>query len=128
MAAETFYLKMSKETASFQFPEEILLGGFTCGVFEMKGEITPVVNGEHFFLCGNFIKESIFPEGKIPVLRRIPWNDKGMINIKFKKILWLPINREKISEMKLYICDSLGNVPSFNNVSLSCTLVCIPQF
>jgi chemotaxis signal transduction protein len=92
MAVETFYLKLSNETASFQFAEEIHLGGFLCGVFEMKGEISPVIDKEEFFLCGNFIKESIFPQGKSAVLRRIPLNVGGIINTKFEKILWLPIN------------------------------------
>ena len=128
MAVETFYLKMTNETASIQFQEEIDLDGFTCGVIEMKGKITPTVEEEHIFLCANFIKESIFPEGKIPVLRRIPCDENGVIDTKFDKILWLPINREKISEIKLYISDSLGNVPSFENVTLNCTLVCIPEF
>lgn len=132
MTNQILYLKLKTETQAFPLPQTLATEGFKCAVLELKGTISPWKKENDLFLCGNFLSESIIQGKSLPILRRIYFEDKNLhnfqnINVKFEKLLWVDVSRKKIDEVKLYLCDDEGRIPSFTEVALSCTLVCIPH-
>ena len=129
---EAIFLEMSCETQSFKLPKILRLGGYGCAVLEMKASIEPHLNLADLFLCSNFTKELILGDVCVPVLRQIPLSpdislNRAICNEKFKKMVWIPVTRDNVDEVQLYICNRQGVVPSFQSLHLSCTLLFIPH-
>lgn len=104
-----------------------------CALFEITGKVSPHTE-KPLFLCADFLESSIMgAHRQLPVLRRITLipekeGQRGAsIEQIFNKMLWLPTNRSPVKEIRLYICDERGNPAPFNECSVSCTLVCIPN-
>lgn len=129
---EVLYLKLKAETQSFILPRVLCLDGYQCSLLELKGQISPWIKGEDLYVCANFIQESIIENKTLPILRQIIFEGSETekfktIDIKFDSLVWRDVTRKKIDEIKLYLCDSQGTIPSFDNVTLACTLLCVPD-
>ena len=112
-------------------PTTLEVKNYGCAVAEIHGKCFPYPDVP-LFLCVDFVEESTVGEKMIPVLRRLnikqnPKSLDGIINKVFHKMLWLPINRNPLHELRIYISDDKGNIRSFDRCHLSCTLVCIPD-
>jgi hypothetical protein len=119
------------------FSKTLQLYNYVCAVTEIKGdfELTfPEQYDDEWFLCCDFVHESIVDSGTLPVLHRIPCKKKGnsnrateRVNIDFPTNLWVGCNRNEVIEARLYITNKFGEVPSFEHCSLRCSLICIPR-
>lgn len=126
------------------FSSKLFLEGYVCAVTEMKGEF--VINdpspdySNEWFLCCDFVHESIVNQGTLPALHRIPCKRKTnaaqnrldgtvleRVNAEFVTNLWIACNRNEVNEVRLYIADANGEVPSFERCDLRCSLICIPK-
>ncbi len=125
------YATMTSANQFLALPVQINVGNTGCALFEAVGSVSPPIN-DPLFICVDFIESSMVGDLMLPILRRITLEvqDDGksaVIDELFNKMLWLPINRSPITEIRVYICDEQGNIPSFKSCHLSCTLVCIPE-
>jgi hypothetical protein len=117
------------------FSKQLYLKDYVCAVTEIKGEFQveePQLYTNEWFLCCDFVHESIVDRGTLPVLHRIPCkllvkNNIQRVNTEFSINLWVGCNRDDINEVRLYITDKNGTVPSFINCTLKCSLICIPR-
>lgn len=132
---EQIFTTIKKETHTLKLPTSLCLSGYGCSVFKINGKIKKDQNteDEEFYLCSNFSKEIIVGEILLPVLTEIPWSrspieeNEIVIDEQFDKVTWIPVTRDHVEEIKLYICNSQGNIPSFESVKLMCKLVFIPH-
>ena len=126
------YAAMWSANQQMTLPVSLNVEGQGCALFEITGKVSPYTD-RPLFLCADFLENSIMGETQqLPVLRRITLiKDKegkgATIEQIFSKMLWLPTNRSPVEEIRLYITDERGNPAPFNECSVSCTLVCIPQ-
>lgn len=99
--------------------------GYACGVITMRGS-TNAFEDKSLFLCCDIIEESNINDKRLPVLREIVFNKKGTISNKIEHIIWLQVLRPTISSIRLYICNENGEIVSFGNKKVYCTLLFIP--
>lgn len=124
-------------------PKSVNLENYVISVLDMKGTYTLSLDEnttKQLFLCCDFVTDSIVDDYLLPVLRRIPNNvsrkvdNEGnvvisnRINEDFGKMLWIGSSRSDVGEVRLYITDRSGRVPSFAKCRLNCTLICIPKW
>lgn len=139
---ETTYQKMKLAHKSTQLARHICLPDMGCALFEIKGKIKPIPPSDlDLFLCTDFVQESSvdnFDENTkeitsrtLTILRRLDFQpltshpNYAEINENYQKLLWLPCFKKYLSEIKLFISDEKGNIPSFEFCELTCTLLFI---
>lgn len=120
---EVVYTRMNSSETTINLPRHIYLENMGCALFEMKGQIKP--STDSLFLCADFIQESSVGSHILTVLRRLDVDEEGFINKAYDRLLYLPCNGKYISDIKLFITDEQGHIPSFNNCHLDCTLLFI---
>lgn len=123
---------MSHESQTFKLPKTLYLQGYGCAVMNIKAIFEPHHGWGDLFLCSNFTKECFVDDITLPVLRHISWKpdnetNRAVCDETFDKMLWLPLVRDKVEEVSLFICNRQGHIPSFQNLQLSCTLLFIPR-
>lgn len=130
---EAMYLSITSSDEVVFLPSSLNLENYGCGVLDVVGSFEPY-SGKPLFLCCDFIRPSIVGDQILPVLRRIPFSrgkkaekTVGKMYGSFQKMLWFPVSRPEVGEVRLYIMDKRGDIPSFDRFNLSCTLVCIPK-
>ena len=133
------YLTTNGDT-KIPLAQQLKLYGYVCAVTDMKGEFELLYPEEHvdddFFLCCDFVHESILDSITLPALHRIPLKNvmspngrrkTKRVNVAFSTKMWVGCNRDEVSEIRLYISTSKGHVPSFRKCELKCSLICIPR-
>lgn len=109
------------------------LEGMGCALAEIHGRVSPLPNGP-LFLCGDFIEDSLIGGDSprlLPVLRQLKFtvdadgDDRGYIDVRYDKMLYLPANRSPVSEMLLYIADAGGDLVPLSDCELHCTIICV---
>lgn len=105
------------------------LEGYGVGLIEMHGKIviSGIPNNDPLYLCSDISQDTYVRNIKLPVLREIKRNGNGLVINDLCKTIWLKVTRQSISKIRLYICDVLGNVVSFDKKKLYCTLLFIPD-
>ena len=129
---EALYLTVNETDEQVFLPTTLNLQDYACGILDATGSFEPYT-GKPLFLCCDFIRPSVVGDKLLPALRRIPVQrkkkgniDTGKILARFHKLLWFPVTRAEVGEIRVYITGKDGEVPSFDNFTLNCTLVCIP--
>ena len=96
-----------------------------CGLIEIAGKVIPAPKSDVFF-CADFVESSTAGDNLIPVLRKLKFTlmkDKsGGCRKIFTPVLWMPVIRSPLSEIRLYITDSVGDIIPFDVCHLNCTL------
>lgn len=111
---------------------------------DIEGYVTPLIKGEEksFYLCSDFVEPSMLQlkgtetVGMFPIIRRITFDKNGkvkipngqevdasIINEHFGKYLFLPCSRNRVPSFRLYLINGQGDVVSFKNFALRCTLL-----
>ena len=121
------YVDMRTSSESTPLPATLDVGlNSRCGLFEITGKVFPCpkipVN-----LCADFVDVSLVGKNVFPVLRRIKFTQSkdggGSIRKMFHPVLWVPIVRSPLDEIRLYITDDEGDLVPFDSCKLTCTLV-----
>lgn len=131
---EAIYLSINEPDQVLILPTTLNLEEYGCALVEAGGTFEPY-SGRPLFLCCDFVRPSVVGSRLLPVLRRLPVarlkkNDGktvGKFDGSFEKMLWFPLTRSELGEVRLYITDKRGERVSFDRINLNCTLVCIPK-
>lgn len=103
------------------------LEGYACGLISIRGRINKIVEKDKsIFLCCDIIEESSINEKRLPIIREILRNSRGIVDEKLENIIWLQVLRPYISNVRLYISDENGEIISFPGQKVYCTLLFIP--
>ena len=122
MTVLSLYLSCSGDSVVY-LPETIEIDGYSCGLIEVQGRlITEKKIFEPLFMCCDFCEDSFIDNNKLPILRQMKRNQSVVSTKDINHVIWVKVNRHSIRKIRLYICDKLGNVPSFKSGSLQCSL------
>ena len=120
------YFNLNSGIGWQSIPEKLHLDGCACALYEISGKVSPSPPSP-VFICADFIQRSSAGEKHLPILRRLQFSrgsgQSGTIRKVFNKMIWIPVTRSPISEMKLHISDEQGDILSFDSCQVNCTLV-----
>lgn len=126
-----FYLTLQGGDTTMILAERLDIENYGVGLVEIMGQLKPheskYKDTKSYFLCSDISQNVYVNQIKLPVLRRITFDDTWHINMRYEKIIWLRIEREPISKINLYITDEKGSRVSFSGKGLMCTLLLIPR-
>ncbi len=106
-----------------------------CGLFNVHGTIVlekskPLSDGEpRLFLCSDLCASSSFVAGKakLPILRQLVVSKDGSVNMDIHNVLYLETSNKIFRNIRMYITDETGNIPSVERCSLNCTVLVFPK-
>ena len=78
---------------------------------------------DDIFLCSDICEESFTGGTVMPVLRNIKRRTNGVIINDINHVIWLRVIRPKINSIRFYIANAYGEILSFGEEKLKCTLV-----
>ena len=87
----------------------------------MSGKLT-TYKGD-IFLCSDICKESVAGETVMPVLRNIKMRTNGVVVNDVSHVIWLKVIRPKLYSICFYIANARGDIMSFGDDKLKCTLL-----
>jgi len=111
---------------TLDLPVPLEVENFKCGVVEMTGKINNEFKGD-IFLCSDVCEESIVGEIKLPVLRNIRRRPNGIVLNDINHITWLRVMRPRITSIRFYITNVNGEIITFEDNKLNCTLLFTPS-
>ena len=117
---KSLYISTSGDT-TLELPVPFEVDGCVCGIIEMSGKLS-TYKGD-IFLCSDICEESITGETVMPVLRNIKRRPDGFIMNDVNHVIWLRLNRPKLSSIRFYIANAKGDIMSFGDKKLKCTLL-----
>ena len=117
---KSFYLSLSGDT-TLDLPVPLDVEGFMCGIIEMSGKLT-TYKGD-LYLCSDICEESIVGDTIMPVLQNIRRRANGVIINDVNHVIWWRLIRPKITNIHLYIANAGGEIMSFRDDKLKCTLL-----
>lgn len=117
----------TKGDSTTSLAEPLEVDRYGCSLFEVHGKLETKDFSKPFFLCSDITQDVYVYGGKLPVLRQLKLNSKGFIVNDIQRPIWLTVTRTTISQIRLFICDEIGNVQSFGGKGLYCTLLLIPN-
>ena len=117
---KAFYITTSGDT-TLELPIPMDIEGYVCGIIEMNGKLS-MYKGD-LFLCSDICEESVAGETVMPVLRNIKRRPNGVIINDLTHVIWLKIIRPKITSIRVYIANVRGDIMSFGDDKLKCTLL-----
>lgn len=104
--------------------ETLEVEGFGCGVIDVQGKLQiDKKSGESLFLCCDFCEDSLVNNNRLPILRQLDQNRNGVMVKDINHVIWLKVIRTSIKKVRLYICNSSGEIIPFKSGSLQCTLI-----
>ena len=106
---------------TLELPVPLEVDGYVCGIIEMAGQLKR--NSGDIFLCSDICEESLAGETVMPVLRRIRCRGDGLILNDVNHVIWLRIIRPKLTSIQFYIANGKGELMSFGEDKLKCTLL-----
>lgn len=125
-------------------PNAWILHNTAIALLDVEGYIVPrFENKKSFYLCADFVENSMIQldndqVGMFPVLRRLTL-DKTRIKVDnvvtnasgiqetFSQLIYIPCSRQEVFTFRLYLIDTQGEMVSFDNFTLRCTLLTFPQ-
>ena len=117
---KSLYVSTSGDT-TLEVPIPLDVEGCLCGIIEMSGRLS-TYKGD-LFLCSDICEESLVGDIVIPVLRKISRRANGVIINDVNHVIWLRLMRPQITSLQFYIVNSLGEIMSFGDDKLKCTLL-----
>ena len=117
---KSLYLSTSGDT-TLELPVPIDVDGYVCGIIEMNGKLS-TYKGD-IFLCSDICEESIAGDTVMPVLRNVKRRANGVIINDLNHVIWLKVIRPKITSIRFYIANAKGEIISFGEDKLKCTLL-----
>ena len=121
---KSIYVSTSGDTV-LELPVPIDLNDYVCGIIEMYGKLS-TYKGD-IFLCSDICEESIVGNTIIPVLRNIKRRPNGVILNDINHVTWLKIIRPHLTSIRFYIVSAKGDMMSFGDEQLKCTLLFTPS-
>ena len=117
---KSLYISTSGDM-TLELPVPLEVDGYVCGIIEMAGQLKR--NPGDIFLCSDICEESLAGETVMPVLRRIRRRGDGLILNDVNHVIWLRIIRPKLTSIRFYIANGKGDIMSFGDEKLKCTLL-----
>lgn len=117
---KALYITTSGDT-TLELPVPIDVQGCVCGIIEINGKLS-TYKGD-LFLCSDICEESIAADTIMPVLRNIKRKPNGIIINDLNHVIWLKVIRPKITSIRFYIANAQGEIMSFGDEKLKCTLL-----
>ena len=117
---KSLYFSTSGDT-SLELPVPLEVDGCVCGIIEMYGKLG-TYKGD-LYLCSDICEESLVGDIVIPVLRKIVRRPNGVIVNGINHIIWLRMMRPQITSIRFYIVNARGDIMSFEDDKLKCTLL-----
>ena len=117
---KSLYITTSGDT-TLELPIPIDVDGCLCEIIELNGKLS-TYRGD-LFLCSDICEESIAGDTVMPVLRNIKRRGNGVIINDINHVIWLRVIRPKISSIHFYITNAYGEIISFGEEKLKCTLL-----
>lgn len=121
---KSIYVTVSGDT-TVDLPIPLEVEGYVCGVIEMSGKIITTFKGD-LFLCSDICEESVVGDIVLPVLRNILRRGNGVVINDINHVIWLKVMRPHISNIRFYISNAKGDIMTFKDSKLKCTLLFIP--
>ena len=109
---------------TLELPVPLEVEGYACGVIEMSGKVNNF-KGD-LYLCSDIREESIVGDIRMPVLRCIRRKTNGFIINDLNHIVWLKVMRPCINTVRFYIANGKGEIVTFAENKLKCTLLFTP--
>lgn len=128
---KSIYLTTTNDTTTLlDIPLEV--ENYACGIIEMSGTIQD--DKSPLYLCCDIIEESpVGIPGKefgnvnyLPVLRQLNINNKHVVKGNIAHVVWIKVLRHQINSIRLYITSATGEITTFEENKLNCTLLFIP--
>ena len=120
------YVDMDSSNHWQVLPKSLHVCHMECGLLEITARIFPAPKGL-LYLCADFVESSVAGDSEMPILRRIKFSQmkdgSGACKKMFDPVLWVPIVRDRLDEIRLYITDKDGDITPFDKCTLNCTLV-----
>ena len=117
---KSLYISTSGDT-TLELPVPSDVEGLVCGIIDMSGKLT-TYKGD-IFLCSDICEESVAGETVIPVLQNIKRRTNGVVVNGVNHVIWLKVIRPKLSSICFYIANARGDIMSFGDDKLKCTLL-----
>ena len=117
---KSLYISTSGDT-TLELPVPLDVEGCLCGIIDMSGKLT-TYKGD-IFLCSDICEESVAGETVMPVLRNIKRRTNGVVVNDVNHVIWLKVIRPKLYSICFYIANARGDIMSFGDDKLKCTLL-----
>ena len=117
---KSLYITTSGDT-TLELPIPIDADDCLCGIIELNEKLS-TYRGD-LFLCSDICEESIAGDTVMPVLQNIKRRGNGVIINDINHVIWLRVIRPKISSINFYIANAYGEIMSFGEEKLKCTLL-----
>ena len=117
---KSLYISTSGDI-TLDLPVPLEVEGCMCGIIEMSGKLS-TYKGD-LYLCSDICEESIAGETVMPVLRNIRRRANGVVINDVNHVIWLNLVRPKIKSIRFYIANAQGEIMSFGDDRLKCTLL-----
>ena len=114
------YISTSGDT-TLELPVPLDVEGCLCGIIDMSRKLT-TYKGD-IFLCSDICEESVAGETVMPVLRNIKRRTNGVVVNDVNHVIWLKVIRPKLYSIHFYIANARGDIMSFGDDKLKCTLL-----
>ena len=135
------YLELQNGDTHIDLPLTLDLKNKGVALMEIAGFYTPRQSDKHLYLCCDFIQSSVLQGGSRinlhPILHHVTFKSgkkrdgsdalTDKIAESYSKLIFLPCNRDDVSDIRLYLVDDQGNSPSFKECHLKCTLLITSQ-
>ena len=121
---KSMYISTSGDM-TLELPVPLDVEGYVCRIIEMSGKFSSC-KGD-LYLCSDICEESIVGDPVMPVLRNIKRRANGIIINDINHVIWLKVMRPCITSIHLYIANFNGDIMTFGDEKLKCTLLFIPQ-
>ena len=117
---KSLYISTSGDT-TLELPVLLDVEGCLCGIIDMSGKLT-TYKGD-IFLCSDICEESVVGETVMPVLQNIKRRTNGVVVNDVNHVIWLKVIRPKLYSICFYIANARGDIMSFGDDMLKCTLL-----
>ena len=108
-----------------ELPQTLYLdGNWECAICELKYIPIREYNTLRFFyLCSDICEQSIAGKKIVPILRQcVCYKDSEIIDERFEHLFYLPVTRDQIRHLTIYLRDEFLNVIPNEIKTLRCTL------
>ncbi len=107
--------------------ETLEIEKYGCAVIDLYGKVDKKFAGQTLYLCADFVQDVFVESIKLRALRHFVVKSNSFVSEEIYNPIWLPITRRPISCVRLYICDSQGEIQSVGSRGLRCTLLLVPN-
>jgi hypothetical protein len=119
----------NSSNSTIELSRAIDLKGYGVGVLHVSGFLKNWDwKSEALYLCGDVCQDSYLNNVMHPILCPLSKGAGGGAVLDVTNPVWLKLIRERITSVRLYVVNAKGEMKSFDDSFLKCTLVFIPHF